>query len=103
MSSISVNLGADPSSQFLSAGFPDKKAIVLGHLAHSKTLVDVRPASRLEVRRRPEMISTGVAELDVLTGGLPRGCLSEICGTGSSGKTSVLVATIAAATRRDES
>jgi recombination protein RecA len=62
----------------------------------------VRPASRLEVRPRPEMLSSGIAEVDAITGGLPRGCLSEICGSASSGKTSMLLTAIAAATRRDE-
>jgi recombination protein RecA len=49
------------------------------------------------------MISSGIVELDALTCGLPRGCLAEICGSPSSGKTSVLLATIAAATQRGES
>jgi hypothetical protein len=48
------------------------------------------------------MISSGIREIDALTGGLPRGCLSEICGSASSGRTSVLLATLAAATRREE-
>jgi hypothetical protein len=48
------------------------------------------------------MLSTGISELDALTGGIPRGCLTEIYGPASSGKTSVLLATIAAATRREE-
>jgi hypothetical protein len=48
------------------------------------------------------MLSTGIPELDALTGGIPRGCLTEIYGPPSSGKTSVLLATIAAATRREE-
>ncbi len=80
----------------------DKKAALLKHIAHSERLVTVGPASRLEVRPRPEMLSTGIAEVDAITGGIPRGCLTEICGAVSSGKTSVLVATIAAATRREE-
>jgi hypothetical protein len=40
--------------------------------------------------------------MDALTGGLPRGCLTEICGAASSGRTSVLLATLAAASRRQE-
>ena len=103
MSSLSWNTADIASSPFLPAQAPDKKTHVLNHISGSKTLMDVRPASRLEVRPRPEMISTGITEVDALTGGLPRGCLSEICGAGSSGKTSVLLATIAAATRRGES
>ena len=80
----------------------DKRVAVLKHIAGSERLVSVRPASRLEVRPRPEMLSTGIAELNALAGGIPRGCLTEICGPASSGKTSVLLATVAAATRREE-
>jgi len=88
----------------LPAGFEDKKAAVLRHIAASERLGAVRTASRLEVRPRPEMLSTGVAAVDAITGGgLPRGGLSEICGSASSGKTSLLLATLAAATRQGES
>jgi hypothetical protein len=62
----------------------------------------VTPASRLAIRPAPEMASSGIPEVDALTGGLPRGCLTEICGSASSGRTSVLLAALAAATRRGE-
>ena len=62
----------------------------------------VTPASRLQARPAPEMASSGVAALDRLTGGLPRGCLTEICGPASSGRTSLMLAALAAATRRAE-
>jgi RecA DNA recombination protein len=65
-------------------------------------LAQVTPASQLEVRPAPEMVSSGIHEMDALTGGLPRGCLTEVCGTASSGRTSVLLATLAAATQRQE-
>jgi hypothetical protein len=48
------------------------------------------------------MLSSGIAEVDAITGGIPRGCLSEIYGPASSGKTSILLTAIAAATRREE-
>ena len=48
------------------------------------------------------MVSSGIPALDTLTGGLPRGCLTEICGPASSGRTTVLLAAVAAATRRGE-
>ncbi len=48
------------------------------------------------------MVSSGIGEIDTLTGGLPRGCITEICGSASSGRTSVLLAALAAATRRQE-
>ena len=40
--------------------------------------------------------------MDALTGGLPRGCLTEICGPASSGRTTLLLAALAAATERGE-
>ena len=56
---------------------------------------------------RPELVpasaSTGLAALDeALGGGWRRGELSELCGPVSSGRTSVLVSTLAAATQRGE-
>jgi hypothetical protein len=77
-------------------------ALVLQRLAALPKLAGVTPASRLEVRPTPEMISSGIREIDELAGGLPRGCLSEICGPASSGRTSVLLSALAAATRRQE-
>lgn len=65
-------------------------------------LASITPASRLEIRPAPEMVSSGISALDTLTGGLPRGCLTEICGPASSGRTTVLLAALAAATRRGE-
>jgi hypothetical protein len=65
-------------------------------------LAGVTPASRLAVRPVPEMVSSGIAAMDGLTGGLPRGCLTEICGPASSGRTTLLLAALAAATRRGE-
>jgi RecA DNA recombination protein len=62
----------------------------------------VTAASRLEMRPAPEMVSSGIHSIDVLTGGLPRGCLTEIFGPASSGRTSVLLAALAAATQRHE-
>jgi recA bacterial DNA recombination protein len=65
-------------------------------------LAHITPASRLEIRPAPEMVSSGVPAIDALTGGLPRGCLTEICGPASSGRTTLLLAALAAATRRGE-
>ena len=108
-----LNASARPTqllSEALADGFPafpernlyEKKASILKHIAASGRVLDVRPASRLEIRPRPEMLSSGISEVDAITGGIPRGCLSEICGAASSGKTSVLVAAMTAATREDE-
>ena len=65
-------------------------------------LAHITPASRLEIRPAPEMVSSGVPAIDALTGGLPRGCLTEICGPASSGRTTLLLSALAAATRRGE-
>jgi hypothetical protein len=58
--------------------------------------------SLLPERRAPETFPTGVAEVDALTGGLPRGALTEICGPASSGRTSLLLSLLATATGRGE-
>ena len=48
-------------------------------------------------------VSSGVAAIDaVLAGGLPRGRISELVGGQSAGRTAVLLAVLAAATRRGE-
>lgn len=56
------------------------------------------------LRERPPavMLPTGMPELDALLGGLPRGAITEICGPASSGRTTLLVAALAAATARQE-
>ena len=84
--------------------FPGRsRAALLAQLeALPKLAAAVTPASRLHVRPAPETVSCGIRELDVLTGGLPRGCLTEICGPASSGRTSVLLAALARATQRGE-
>ncbi len=48
------------------------------------------------------MASTGIAALDALTGGVPRGALTEIFGPPSAGRTSLLLALLARATARGE-
>ena len=76
---------------------------VEGSLPHlDPKLASVMPASRLEARPTPEMVTSGIVEFDALAGGLPRGCLTEICGTASSGRTSVMLSALAAATHRGE-
>src|SRR5260221_4171085 len=51
---------------------------------------------------RPITASTGIAALDQLSGGLPRGCLTEIFGERSSGIASLLQAVLAARTANAE-
>jgi len=61
-------------------------------------------SSTLLQRERPAplTVSIGIPALDALTGGLPRGALSEITGPASSGRTGVMLAAFAGATRRQE-
>ncbi len=79
-----------------------KTAEILAHVGAISKLAAVVPASRLDMRPAPEMVSSGIPQLDLLTGGLARGCLTEICGTASSGRTSVLLLALARATQRGE-
>ena len=79
-----------------------KTAELLAQVGAISKLTAVVPASRLDVRLSPEMVSSGIPQLDLLTGGLARGCLTEICGTASSGRTSVLLFALARATQRGE-
>ena len=79
-----------------------KTAEILAHVGAISSLAAVVPASRLDLRLAPEMVSSGIPQLDLLTGGIARGCLTEICGTASSGRTSVLLFALARATQRGE-
>src|SRR5438034_5499466 len=53
-------------------------------------------------RRVFESVPTGIAPLDALTGGLPRGAITEFFGPPSSGRTSAMISILAEATARDE-
>jgi hypothetical protein len=53
-------------------------------------------------RRVFENVPTGIDSLDILTGGLPRGAISEIFGPSSSGRTSTMISILAKATAGDE-
>jgi hypothetical protein len=64
-------------------------------------LLGLMPASRLERPAAP-VVSTGIAEVDEFVGGFPRGALTEICGAASSGRSSLLLAALAEAARRQE-
>ncbi len=71
--------------------------LMLGNLARQ-----VSTAVELPEQRLPEMVSSGVAAVDAMTGGLPRGAITEITGATSSGRTTLMLAAVAAATRRQE-
>ena len=72
--------------------------------AHVESALGEHLSSTLLLREKaaPLTVSTGLAALDALTGGLPRGALSEITGPASSGRTGVMLAALAGATRREE-
>jgi len=61
-------------------------------------------SSTLQLRERaaPPTVPFGIAALDHLTGGLPRGAMTEITGPASSGRTGVMLSALAGATRRQE-
>ena len=58
------------------------------------------PASELPERVAAETVSTGIASVDALAGGLPCGSLTEIFGPPSSGRTSLLFSALAGLTRQ---
>src|SRR6202049_5080971 len=101
MSSLPLVSTAAPGRP-IAVAVPAWPALVFNRLSAMPKLAGVTPASRLEVQPTPQMVSSGVREIDTLTSGLPRGCLTEICGPASSGRTSVLLAALAAATQRQE-
>jgi recombination protein RecA len=73
------------------------KAEIESELAH-------RFGSAFKLREKPvaEVMSTGIPEVDHITGGLQRGAITEILGPASSGRTSLLHSALAASTTRQE-
>jgi recombination protein RecA len=67
--------------------------------------IEARFESSLEIRKRPGagLILPGIPAIDTLTsGGIPKGALSEICGTESSGRTALAFAILKQATGQGE-
>jgi recA bacterial DNA recombination protein len=93
---------AQSSTSFVPSVSIKRPNAIFHRLSAIPKLSGVTPGSQLAVRPAPELVSTGIPEIDGLTGGLPRGCLSEIYGPASSGRTSLLLAALAAATQRNE-
>ena len=60
------------------------------------------PASRSSERDAAGYMSTGIPEVDSCCGGYPRGAITEIIGPPSSGRTSLFVSSLAAATLSGE-
>ena len=52
--------------------------------------------------KRAETVPTGNSETDCLTGGIPRGAITEICGPGGSGRTSLVLSALALRTAEGE-
>jgi len=71
---------------------------------HVESALAGRVASPFRFREAnaPPAIPTGIGALDELTGGLPRGCLTEIYGSPCSGKSSILQSALAARTQAGE-
>lgn len=76
--------------------------------AISKREIESALARRFESSFEPrrkfsfETLTTGIAEIDALSNGLPLGAITEITGATSSGRTSVLLSVLAQATWGDE-
>jgi len=54
-------------------------------------------------KRPREILLSGIREIDETLGGFPRGAITEIHGTATCGRTSLMLATLAAATASEES
>jgi hypothetical protein len=52
--------------------------------------------------REPETVSFGIPELDQRMVGIMRGCLTEICGPSSSGRTTLMISAMREVTQRGE-
>ena len=76
--------------------------------AISKAEIESEVASRFatafKLQEKPPVagVSTGILEVDSLTGGLPRGAITEIFGSASSGRTSLMISALAYATTHEE-
>jgi recombination protein RecA len=71
---------------------------------HVASALAARVASPFEYRDRPivETVPAGIHSVDLLTGGFPRGSLTEIYGPPCSGRTSLLISALASRTAASE-
>ncbi len=71
---------------------------------HVASALAARVASPFEYRDRPlvETVPAGIGPVDFLTGGFPRGSLTEIYGPPCSGRTSLLISALASRTTASE-
>lgn len=57
-------------------------------------------ALSLKIKQSPELFSIGIPQIDrVLSGGIPRGCITEVSGAASTGKTTFGLSAVAAITQ----
>jgi hypothetical protein len=68
----------------------------------SKIAARFGDAFKVQEKSAVETLSTGIDEVDLLIGGIPRGALSEISGVASSGRTSLYLSILAQATTQSE-
>jgi len=72
--------------------------------AEIESEVSSRFTTAFKLKEKPPaaVVFTGISEVDSLTGGLPRGAITEIFGSASSGRTSFMISTLAYATSHEE-
>ena len=76
--------------------------VALSKAAFEADIVSRFGAAYTQLRPAPGVMSTGIKEIDSIFGGLPRGALTEIFGPPSSGRTSLMLATLARAAEDKE-
>jgi hypothetical protein len=75
-------------------------AAAIRHEIETKLANRVPGALSLKIKQAPELFATGVADVDtVLNGGIPRGGITEISGSASTGKTSFGLSVVASVTQ----
>jgi recombination protein RecA len=72
--------------------------------AEIESEVSSRFANAFKLQAKPPVavVSTGIAAVDALTGGLPRGAITEIFGPTSSGRTSLMISALTHGTLHEE-
>jgi hypothetical protein len=60
------------------------------------------PDFKLHERQAPDLLPSGNPDFDSAFGGVPRGCVTDIFGPASSGRTSLMLSLMAQATSREE-
>ena len=76
-------------------------------VAYSKNKIESladRFGSRFKLGDKPavELMPIGIPEVDKLSGGIPRGAITELLGPASSGRTTLLLSALSAATANEE-